>query len=138
MNQRPTGVRNMPANNNQKGSSAAARLAKLPVVHSACAKLLVLYADTTCSHPSLKAACEVLENRVTALSAAACIRVSPVMAKLEPQLSIANDVACKGLDWLETRFPALHSPIEEVMATAKTKMHELQDAVSIAAIGTMG
>ncbi|KAK2918929.1 hypothetical protein Q8A73_003300 [Channa argus] len=128
----------MPSNNNQKGPSAAARLAKLPVVHSACSKLLVLYADTTCSHPNLKSVCEVLENKVTALGSAACDRVSPVMAKLQPQISIANDVACKGLDWLETRFPVLHSPIEEVVATAKTKMHGIQDAVSIAAIGTMG
>ncbi|KAF3687702.1 Perilipin-2 Adipophilin Adipose differentiation-related protein [Channa argus] len=176
MNQRVAGVQNMPSNNNQKGPSAAARLAKLPVVHSACSKLLVLYADTTCSHPNLKSVCEVLENKVTALGSAACDRVSPVMAKLQPQISIANDVACKGLDWLETRFPVLHSPIEEVtltfsvfkiltafqiakflpnseikelyalvlcvltqvVATAKTKMHGIQDAVSIAAIGTMG
>lgn len=69
----------------QKGPSAVARLAQLPVVHSACSKLLVLYADTKCNHPSLKSVCEVLENKVTALGSAACHRVSPVMVKLEPQ-----------------------------------------------------
>ncbi|XP_026215378.1 perilipin-2-like isoform X2 [Anabas testudineus] len=138
MNQRFAGVRNMPTNNNQKGPSAVARLAQLPVVHSACSKLLVLYADTKCNHPSLKSVCEVLENKVTALGSAACHRVSPVMVKLEPQISIANDVACRSLDWLETTFPVLHAPPEQVVVTAKNKMHELQDAVGIAANGTVG
>ncbi|KAM8772065.1 perilipin-2-like isoform 2-T3 [Acanthopagrus schlegelii] len=120
----------MPMNNNQKGQSVAARLAKLPVVRSACIRLSVLYTDTKCSHPSLMSVFEGLETRVTALA-------SPVIVKLEPHISIANDVACKSLDWLETRFPVLHTPTEEIVATAKTKMHEIQDVVSTAANGTV-
>ncbi|XP_051801815.1 perilipin-2-like [Acanthochromis polyacanthus] len=126
----------MPVNNNQTGQSAATRLASLPVVRSACAKLSVLYAVTKCSHPILKSACDMLESSVTALGAAARNRVSPVIAKLEPQISIANDVACKSLDWLETSFPILLSPTEQIVATAKNKMHEIQDVVSITANGT--
>uniref|UniRef100_A0A3Q3N4E8 Uncharacterized protein n=1 Tax=Mastacembelus armatus TaxID=205130 RepID=A0A3Q3N4E8_9TELE len=98
----------------QKVPSAAARVAKLPVVSSVCSKLLVLYTDTKRSHPNLKSVCEVLENSVTGLGSAACDRVSPVIVKLEPQISIANDVACKSLDWLETTFPVIHAPTEEV------------------------
>lgn len=62
----------------QKGPSAAARLAKLPLVGSACAKLSVLYIGTKCSHPALKSVCEGLESGVTAI-------LSPVIVKLEPQ-----------------------------------------------------
>ncbi|XP_044045142.1 perilipin-2-like isoform X1 [Siniperca chuatsi] len=120
----------MPMNNNQKVQTAAARLAKLPVVRSACIKLSVLYIDTKCSHPNLRSVCEVLESSATAIGTA-------VIVKLEPQLSIANDVACKSLDWLETAFPVLHKPTEQIVATAKNKMHEIQDVVSIAANGTM-
>ncbi|XP_026158907.1 perilipin-2-like [Mastacembelus armatus] len=127
----------MPTNNNQKVPSAAARVAKLPVVSSVCSKLLVLYTDTKRSHPNLKSVCEVLENSVTGLGSAACDRVSPVIVKLEPQISIANDVACKSLDWLETTFPVIHAPTEEVVASAKSKIHEIQDAVSVTANGTM-
>ncbi|XP_056228199.1 perilipin-2-like isoform X1 [Seriola aureovittata] len=127
----------MPMNNNQKAPSAAARLVKLPLVRSACRKLLVVYNDTKCSHPNLRTMCEVLENGVTALGTAACERASPVIVKLEPQISSANDVACKSLDWLETTFPVLHTPTEQVVATAKNKMHEIQDVVSIAVNGTM-
>ncbi|KAE8300206.1 hypothetical protein D5F01_LYC00342 [Larimichthys crocea] len=123
--------RNMPLNNNsQKVQTAAARLAMLPVVRSACTKLSVLYIDTKCSHPNLKSVCEGLESSVTAI-------VSPVIVKLEPQISIANDVACKSLDWLETTFPGIHAPTEEIVANAKNKMHEIQQVVSIAANGTV-
>ncbi|KAL6110717.1 plin2 [Pungitius sinensis] len=119
----------MPINNNQKVQSAAARLAKLPVVRSACTKLSVLYIDTKSSHPSLRSVCDAVESRVTAV-------VAPVMVKLEPQISIANGVACKSLDWLETAFPIINTPPEQIVATAKNKMLEIQAVVSIAAYGT--
>lgn len=61
----------------KSGISAAARLAQLPVVHSACVKLSLMYTDTKGSHPKLRSVCEVLESSVTAL-------LSPVIVKLEP------------------------------------------------------
>ncbi|XP_039662154.1 perilipin-2-like isoform X1 [Perca fluviatilis] len=125
------GGRNMPTNNNQqKMQSAVVRLSKLPVVHLACSKLSVLYIDTKCSHPNLRSVCEVLESSVTAV-------VSPVLVRMEPHISVANDVACRSLDWLETAFPVLHAPTEQIVATAKNKMQEMQDVVSIAANGTV-
>ncbi|MEQ2282508.1 hypothetical protein AMECASPLE_001439 [Ameca splendens] len=90
--------------------------------------LWVLYRDAKSSNPRLRSLCEALESGVTALSTAACTRASPVIVKLEPQISIANDFACKGLDWLETSFP--------VAAAAKNKVNEIRDVVSIAAGGT--
>ncbi|XP_041839673.1 perilipin-2-like isoform X3 [Melanotaenia boesemani] len=116
-------------NNNLKVPSAASRLAQLPVVRSVCATLSVLYTDTKCYNPNLKSVCEALESRVSSLSTVAYTTVSPVFIKFEPQISIANDVACKTLDWLETSFPVLLSPTDEVAAAAKNKMHEIQDVV---------
>uniref|UniRef100_A0A3Q2X2Q9 Uncharacterized protein n=2 Tax=Haplochromini TaxID=319058 RepID=A0A3Q2X2Q9_HAPBU len=98
----------------QKAPSAAARLANLPVVRSACARLSVLYTGTKSRHPGLKSACEVLESSVTAVGRAACYRASPVIVKLEPQISYANDVACKSLDWLEASFSVIVSSTEQV------------------------
>ncbi|XP_047221796.1 perilipin-2-like isoform X2 [Girardinichthys multiradiatus] len=117
--------------------NAVARLAKLPVVRSACATLSVLYRDAKSSNPRLRSLCEALEGGVTALSTAACTRASPVIVKLEPQISIANDFACKGLDWLETSFPVLLSPPDEVAAAAKNKVNVIWDVVYIAAGGTV-
>ncbi|MED6267848.1 hypothetical protein CHARACLAT_016206 [Characodon lateralis] len=129
----------MPVNNNYQkvAPNAVARLAQLPVVRSACATLWVLYTDAKSSNPRLRSLCEALESGVTALSTAACTRASPVIVKLEPQISIANDFACKGLDWLEMSFPVLLSPPDEVAAAAKNKVNEIRDVVYIAAGGTV-
>nr|XP_040042673.1 perilipin-5-like isoform X1 [Gasterosteus aculeatus aculeatus] len=127
--QHPLSVRKMPINNNQKGQSAAARLARLPVVRSACTKLSVVYTGTKCRHPGLRSLCDAVESGVTAA-------VAPVMVKLGPQISIANGVACKSLDWLETAFPVINTPTEQIVATARSKMLEIQAVVSIAAHGT--
>ncbi|XP_007551856.1 perilipin-2-like [Poecilia latipinna] len=129
----------MPVNNNNQKvvPNAAARLIKLPVVRSACATLSVLYSDAKSSNPGLRSLCEALESGVTALSTAACTRASPVIVKLEPQISIANNFACKGLDWLETSFPVLLSPPDEVVAAAKSKVNRIRAVVGIAAGGTV-
>ncbi|XP_027872904.1 perilipin-2-like isoform X2 [Xiphophorus couchianus] len=129
----------MPVNNNNQKvvPNAAARLVKLPVVRSACATLSVLYRDAKSSNPSLRSMCEALESGVTALSTAACTRASPVIVKLEPQISIANNFACKGLDWLEMSFPVLLSPPDQVVAAAKSKVNEIRDVVCLAAGGTV-
>uniref|UniRef100_A0A8D3A955 Uncharacterized protein n=1 Tax=Scophthalmus maximus TaxID=52904 RepID=A0A8D3A955_SCOMX len=100
--------------------SAAARLARLPVVRTACGKLWLLYADAKRSHPNLRTVCEALEESVAALGTVASVGVSPVLVQLEPHsefrppVSTANDVACKSLDWLEATFPVLHTPTEQV------------------------
>lgn len=82
----------------QKGQSAADRLAKLPVLRSACTKLSVLYTDTKCSHPSLRAVCERLESGVTAA-------LSPVILKLEPQSEYRAVMLCpKKCMWLDWNY----------------------------------
>ncbi|XP_021164835.2 perilipin-2 isoform X2 [Fundulus heteroclitus] len=130
----------MPVNNNNKKvvPNAAARVARLPVVRSACASLSVLYRDAKGSSPGLRSLCEALEGGVIAVSSAACSRASPVIVQLEPQISAANDIACKGLDWLETSFPVLLKAPDEVVAAAKNKANEIRDVVCIAAGGTVG
>ncbi|XP_072239800.1 perilipin-2-like [Leuresthes tenuis] len=127
----------MPMNNNLKVPTAVTRLAQLPVVRSARATLLVLYRNTKSINPNLKSMCDALEIKVVAFSTAACTTVSPVVVKFEPQISIANNVACKSLDWLETSFPVLLSPTDQVVATAMNKMQAIQDVVSITAKGTV-
>uniref|UniRef100_A0A665TMJ1 Uncharacterized protein n=1 Tax=Echeneis naucrates TaxID=173247 RepID=A0A665TMJ1_ECHNA len=93
-----------------KGQSAADRLVRLPLVRSAFRRLSVWYTDAKHIHPGLRTMCEVVENSV----AAACDRASPVVVKLGPQISTANNVACQSLDWLESKFPVLHTPTEQV------------------------
>ncbi|XP_056890398.1 perilipin-2-like isoform X4 [Takifugu flavidus] len=117
------------SNQLQRRPNAADRLAALPLVASARTKLSVVYSGTKCSHPRLRCVCEGLERCVTVV-------LSPVVDKLQPHVSIANEVACKGLDWLEAVFPMLLATTEQVVATAKDKVAEIQDAASVAAHGS--
>ncbi|KAM9818539.1 perilipin-2-like isoform 2-T2 [Syngnathus typhle] len=117
--------------------TAAARVAQLPLVRSAYARLSVLYTDTKSSDARLKRVCEGLESSVTVLGSTAIRRVSPVISKLKPQVSFANDVACKSLDWLEATFPVLHTPTDQLVDDVRGKVLEVQDAVTIVAHGTV-
>nr|XP_057937060.1 perilipin-2-like isoform X2 [Doryrhamphus excisus] len=107
------------------------------MVRSACSRFSVLYGETKSHHPSLKFLCEGLENSVALFSLVACHKVAPVMTKLKPQISFANDVACKSLDWLEATFPVLHTPTDQVIAGVRSKVLEVQDAMTIVAHGTI-
>ncbi|XP_072772559.1 uncharacterized protein [Nerophis lumbriciformis] len=117
--------------------NAAARLAQIPMVHSAWSSLSGLYGGAKSRNPGLKCVCEGLESRVTLLGLLACRKVAPVITQLQPQISFANDVACRSLDWLEVTFPVLHAPTHQVMAGVRSKVLEVQDAVSSVAMGTV-
>ncbi|XP_061889197.1 uncharacterized protein LOC133639690 isoform X1 [Entelurus aequoreus] len=117
--------------------NAAARLAQIPMVHSAWSRLSDLYGGTKSRNPGLKCVCEDLESRVTLLGLLACRQVAPVITQLQPQISFANDVACKSLDWLEVTFPVLHAPTDQILAGVRSKVLEVQGAVSSVAMGTV-
>lgn len=122
----------------QESNCAVIRIVKLPIVRSAWSILSDLYTDTKSSHPNLKVMCDALENRAVILRTMALNAVSPVMMKLEPQISIANVIACKSLNWLESAFPLLQAPTEEVVAIAMEKLQEAQEVVSVTATSTVG
>ncbi|XP_077379606.1 perilipin-2-like isoform X2 [Festucalex cinctus] len=121
----------------QNKQTATARVAQLPLVRSAYDNLTVLYGETKSSHANLKSVCEGLESGVTLFGSVALQRVSPVIVKLKPQVSFANDVACKSLDWLEATFPVLHTPTDQIVAGVRSKVLEVQDVVNIVAHGTV-
>ncbi|KAJ0033104.1 hypothetical protein NQD34_000211, partial [Periophthalmus magnuspinnatus] len=122
----------------QEPDSAAARMARLPIMRSAWSKLSVLYTDTKCSRPNLRILCDTLEYHAVHLCTVATDTISPVLVILEPQISMANEMACKSLDWLESTFPLIQAPTEEIVAVAKDKMHEAKEMVNVVATGTKG
>uniref|UniRef100_A0A8C7W3B6 Uncharacterized protein n=1 Tax=Oncorhynchus mykiss TaxID=8022 RepID=A0A8C7W3B6_ONCMY len=95
------------------------RLANLPMVSSACALVSVLYCDTKHNHPYIRSLCKVVEISVTTLSSVACNSATPIIIKLEPQISVVNDLACKGLDKLESTLPVLQQPSQQVNSIFK-------------------
>ncbi|CAL1601393.1 unnamed protein product [Knipowitschia caucasica] len=122
-------------NNNQmmQADNAAVRVARLPVLRSAWSRLTVLYTGAKRSRPNVRLFCEALEHRAVHLCTLASDTVSPVVVVLEPQISIANEFACKSLDWLESAFPLLQAPTEEIVAVAKDKIHEAKEMMNAVA-----
>ncbi|NWT90011.1 PLIN3 protein, partial [Lanius ludovicianus] len=94
--------------------SIGTRVANLPLVSSAYDMVSSAYACTKESHPYVRSVCDAAEKGVKTLTAAAVSGAQPLLTRLEPQISTANEFACKGLDKLEEKLPILQQPPEKV------------------------
>ncbi|XP_075620551.1 perilipin-1 isoform X1 [Balearica regulorum gibbericeps] len=99
------------------------RVLQLPVVSSTCESLQRTYASTKEAHPLMASVCEVYERGVQGASTLAMWSMEPVVRKLEPQFAVANNLACRGLDHLEEKIPALRYPVDKLTS-------ELKDTIS--------
>ncbi|NXY13221.1 PLIN3 protein, partial [Atrichornis clamosus] len=99
--------------------SIGTRVANLPLVSSACDVVSSAYACTKESHPYLRSVCGAAEKGVRTLTAAAASGAQPLLTRLEPQISTANELACKGLDKLEEKLPILQQPPEKLISDTK-------------------
>ncbi|NXA33199.1 PLIN1 protein, partial [Eudromia elegans] len=91
------------------------RVLQLPVVSSTCESLQRTYASTKEAHPLVASVCHVYERGVQGAGALAARGVRPVVRRLEPQreFAVANELACRGLDHLQERIPALQHPVDK-------------------------
>ncbi|XP_027500457.1 perilipin-1 isoform X2 [Corapipo altera] len=99
------------------------RVLQLPVVSSTCESLQRTYTSTKEAHPLMASVCEVYERGVQGAGALAMWGMEPVVRRLEPQFAVANNLACRGLDHLEEKIPALQYPVDKLAS-------ELKDTIS--------
>ncbi|XP_041723503.1 perilipin-2 [Coregonus clupeaformis] len=111
------------------------RVASLPLVSSTYDMVSSAYCTTKDNHPYLKSMCEVAEQGVRTLTTAALTGAAPIIGKLEPQIAMANDLACKGLDKIEKTLPILHQPSEQIVANAKYAVTGAKDVMSVTVTG---
>ncbi|NWV59475.1 PLIN3 protein, partial [Malurus elegans] len=95
------------------------RVANLPLVSSAYDMVSSAYTCTKESHPYVRSVCDAAEKGVKTLTAAAVSGAQPLLTRLEPQISTANEFACKGLDKLEEKLPILQQPPEKLISDTK-------------------
>ncbi|MCI4377491.1 hypothetical protein PGIGA_G00204170 [Pangasianodon gigas] len=100
------------------------RVAKLPLVSSTYGMVSDLYSNTKDNHPTIKSVCEAAEMGVKTITSAALTSALPIIGKLEPQISRANDLACKSLDKIEKTLPILHQPSGQLVTSAKDRVTE--------------
>ncbi|KAI7814991.1 putative perilipin-2, partial [Triplophysa rosa] len=113
--------------------NVVARVANLPLIISTYDIVSNVYCHTKDNHPYLKSVCEAAENSVKTFTSAAFNTALPYIGKLEPQISLANTLACKGLDKIEKTLPILHKPSDEIVANAREAVTGAKETVT----GTM-
>ncbi|NXO77002.1 PLIN3 protein, partial [Sitta europaea] len=99
--------------------SIGTRVANLPLVSSAYDMVSSAYTCTKESHPYVRSVCDAAERGVRTLTAAAASGAQPLLTRLEPQISTANELACKGLDKLEEKLPILQQPPQKILSDTK-------------------
>ncbi|XP_044040720.1 perilipin-2 [Siniperca chuatsi] len=95
------------------------RVTSLPLVSSTYGLVSSVYSNTKDTHPYIRTVCEAAEQGVRTITSVALTTASPIIDKLEPQIAIANNLACKGLDKIEKTLPILHQPSEQIVSSAK-------------------
>ncbi|KAG8595331.1 hypothetical protein GDO81_001494 [Engystomops pustulosus] len=88
-----------------------------------------VYVNTKDNHPYLKSVCDVAEKSVKTITSVAFTSAMPIIQKLEPQIALANNIACVGLDKIEEKLPILYQPTEKVVANASEAVVGAKDAV---------
>ncbi|NWX22255.1 PLIN1 protein, partial [Aegotheles bennettii] len=111
------------------------RVLQLPVVSSTCESLQRTYVSTKEAHPLVASVCQVYERGVQGAGALALWSVEPVVRKLEPQFTVANNLACRGLDHLEEKIPALQYPVDKLASELKGTIGNSVDKILEVAVG---
>ncbi|KAK2863228.1 hypothetical protein Q5P01_002761 [Channa striata] len=106
------------------------RVTSLPLVSSTYGLVSSVYSNTKDNHPYIKTVCEAAEQGVRTITSVALTTASPIMDKLEPQIAVANNLACKGLDKIEKSLPILHQPSEQIVSNAKDAVNTAKDVVT--------
>ncbi|XP_018412365.1 PREDICTED: perilipin-2-like [Nanorana parkeri] len=113
----------------QQQQNVVVRLINLPLVSSTYDIVQSVYVNTKDSHPYLKSVCGVAEQSVKTITTVAVTGAMPIIHKLEPQIAIANNLACLGLDKIEERLPILYQPSDKIVANASVVVVGAKDAV---------
>ncbi|KAG9465095.1 hypothetical protein GDO78_018912 [Eleutherodactylus coqui] len=105
------------------------RLVNLPLVSSTYDLVSSAYVTTKDNHPYLKSVCDITETSVRSITSVAMSSAEPLLQRLEPQIALANNMACAGLDKIEEKLPILHQLSGKVVANASEAVVGAKDAV---------
>ncbi|XP_075718839.1 perilipin-3-like isoform X3 [Rhinoderma darwinii] len=121
----------------EQQQNVVGRVTHLPLVSSACSVVSAAYNSTKDSHPYIRNVCDVAEKGAKTLTDAAVTGSKPLLSRLEPQIATANELACKGLDKLESTLPILHQPTDKVVSDTKELVTGARDTVVGAVTNTV-
>uniref|UniRef100_A0ABM5FRJ8 Perilipin n=1 Tax=Pogona vitticeps TaxID=103695 RepID=A0ABM5FRJ8_9SAUR len=117
------------------------KVSDLPLVSSTYEMVSASYTSAKESHPAIQAVCDMAEVGVKAIATTAASGAQPLLDKLEPQIAVVDNIACKSLDKLQETLPVVQQAVEKVVSGAKgllteslapvyTRVTEAKDAMS--------
>ncbi|KAG1944828.1 perilipin-1, partial [Pimephales promelas] len=106
----------------QRAENVFLRILNLRSVSAALESIEKTYTSTKQSHSIIRSVCGLYEKGVRRAGSLAVWSLQPALHVLEPQLVAANSMACRGLDRLEEKVPALQSQPAELAANIKELM----------------
>ncbi|XP_039401179.1 perilipin-3-like [Mauremys reevesii] len=107
-----------PDHGEEEQQNVLRRVASLPLVNSAYDLAATAYASTKESHPYVRSICDMAEKGVTSITNAAVSSVQPVVTKLEPEGTTAEECVSEVPDKVEENLPTLQQTADE--ATSET------------------
>ncbi|XP_010985044.3 perilipin-1 isoform X1 [Camelus dromedarius] len=111
------------------------RVLQLPVVSGTCECFQKTYTSTKEAHPLVASVCNAYEKGVQGASSLAAWSMEPVVRRLSTQFIAANELACRGLDHLEEKIPALQYPPEKIASelkdTISTRLRSARNSISV-------
>ncbi|XP_012588133.1 PREDICTED: perilipin-1 [Condylura cristata] len=111
------------------------RVLQLPAVSGARERLQKTYSSTKDAHPLVASVCGAYERGVQGAGSLAAWGLEPVVRRLSTQFTAANDLACRGLDHLEEKIPALQYPPEKIASelkdTISTRLRSARNSISV-------
>ncbi|XP_062946888.1 perilipin-1 [Cynocephalus volans] len=111
------------------------RVLQLPVVSGTCECFQKTYTSTKEAHPLVASVCNAYEKGVQSASSLAAWSMEPVVRRLSTQFTAANELACRGLDHLEEKIPALQYPPEKIASelkdTISTRLRSARNSISV-------
>ncbi|KAF5927284.1 hypothetical protein HPG69_017761, partial [Diceros bicornis minor] len=111
------------------------RVLQLPVVSGTCECFQKTYTSTKEAHPLVASVCNAYEKGVQGASSLAAWSMEPVVRRLSTQFTAANELACRGLDHLEEKIPALQYPPEKIASelkdTISTRLRSARNSISM-------
>ncbi|XP_053872267.1 perilipin-3-like [Malaclemys terrapin pileata] len=108
-----------PEHGEEEQENVLRRVASLPLVNSAYDLAATAYASTKESHPYVRSICDMAEKGVTSITSVAVSSAQPVVTKLEPEVTTAEECASEVPDKVEDNLPIPQQTADEVTSEAQ-------------------
>ncbi|XP_053716348.1 perilipin-2 isoform X1 [Synchiropus splendidus] len=115
-------------------TSVIDRVASLPLVTSTYQLVSTVYSSTKHTHPYIQSVCEAAEQGVWSFTNVARTTATPFIHRFEPQIAVANQMVCRGLDQVEKSLPILQQPPQQIVSSARGLVSNTKHVVTDATV----